>query len=102
MTLPRGGNIVATGVTVDSLRERTGLRERSPVGATTVENRILTFTRDEAEQGIERGARRRLKMSARELVDAYRSGRPEDLGAVADLLALASLLTERDSLFVPA
>jgi hypothetical protein len=41
-------------------------------------------------------------MSARELVDAYRAGRLEDPGAVADLLALASLLVETDPLFVPA
>ncbi len=66
------------------------------------ENGILTLTRDEIVQRIERGAQRRLKMSARELVDAYCLGHLEDPGAVADLLALASLLTESDPLFVPA
>lgn len=63
---------------------------------------ILQLSRDEIERRLERGAQRRLHMSARELVEAYRAGRLEDPGAVADLLALASLLLETDPLFVPA
>ena len=66
------------------------------------ENGILQLSRDEIAQRIERGAQRRLRMSAHELIQAYRTGRLEDPGAVADLLALASLLVENDSLFVPA
>lgn len=63
---------------------------------------VLELTRDEIVRRIERGAQRRLHMSARELVQAYRSGRLEDPGLVADLLALSSLLAESDPLFVPA
>ncbi len=66
------------------------------------DNRILELTRDEIVRRIERGAQRRLHMSARELVQAYRAGQLEDPGAVADLLSLASLLVESDLLFVPA
>jgi hypothetical protein len=63
---------------------------------------VLELTRDEIVRRIERGAQRRLHMSARELVQAYRLGRLEDPGLVADLIALASLLAESDPLFVPA
>ena len=63
---------------------------------------ILELSRDEIVRRLEHGARRRLHMSARELVEAYRAGCLADPGAVADLLALASLLVETDPLFVPA
>lgn len=66
------------------------------------ENGIVELTRDEIVEMIERGAKHRLDMSARQLVEAYRSGRLENPGAVADLLAFASLLLESDPLFVPA
>lgn len=79
------------------------LRRRVRHTASKMEtNGILELTRDEIVRRIERGAQRRLKMSAQELVQAYRSGRLEDAGAVVDLLALASLLVESDPLFVPA
>lgn len=71
-------------------------------GLTMEQDGILQLSRDEIVRRIERGARRRLHMSARELVETYRAGRLEDPGAVADLLALASLLVETDPLFIPA
>ncbi len=61
---------------------------------------ILELTRDEIAARLEHGARKRLGMSADEMVRAYREGRLSDPGAVADLLALAHLLEETDSLFV--
>lgn len=63
---------------------------------------VVELNRDEIVRRIEQGARCRLRMSADELVQAYRSGRLEDPGAVADLLALASLLSEGDPLSAPA
>jgi hypothetical protein len=68
----------------------------------TDDGAVIELNRDEIVQRIEQGARRRLRMSASELVQAYRSGRLKDPGAVADLLALASLLAESDPLFAPA
>jgi hypothetical protein len=57
---------------------------------------VLELTRDEILERIERGTRRRLGMSARELLCAYRHGRLDDPGAVADLLVLADLLAPDD------
>lgn len=62
--------------------------------------RELELTREEIVERLERGAQRRLGMSAQEMVDAYRSCTLKDLGRVADLLALASLLSKDDPLFV--
>jgi hypothetical protein len=66
------------------------------------DNGILELTREEIVRRLEHGAQRRLHISAADLIAAYRAGRLEDPGAVADLLALASLLLESDPLFVPA
>jgi len=60
----------------------------------------LKLTREQIVDKLETGARRRLKMSAREMIDAYREGRLEDAGAVLDLLMLANLLEDDDDLFV--
>lgn len=57
---------------------------------------VLELTRDQILERIERGARGRLGMSARELLCAYRRGRLDDPGAVADLLVLADLLASDD------
>jgi len=60
----------------------------------------LDLSREEIIGRLERGARHRLRMSAEEMVRAYREGCLSDPGQVADLLALAHLLDERDPLFV--
>jgi hypothetical protein len=62
----------------------------------------LELTRDEIVAILEDGARRRVEMTAGELVRAYRDGLLEDPGMVADLLVLAHLLAEDDPLFVAA
>ncbi len=62
----------------------------------------IELTREEIVARIEQGAQRRKRMSAGDRVTAYRAGRLEDPGKVADLLALASLLPEEDTLFVHA
>jgi len=63
---------------------------------------ILELTRNEIVERIERGAYKRVHMSAQDLVRSYRAGRLEDPGAVADLLALANLLPDNDPLLVDA
>jgi hypothetical protein len=60
----------------------------------------LELTRDEIVARLDAEARRRLQMSAEDLVRAYRSCQLTDPGRVADLLALASLLEPTDPLFV--
>jgi len=62
---------------------------------TTVE-----LTRDEIVARLNAGARRRLDMTAEEMVARYTTGDLPDPGRVADLLALASLLRRDDPLFV--
>ena len=63
---------------------------------------VLEMTREEILERIEQGARKRLGVSARELVLAYRARRLDDPGRVADLLVLADLLPEDDPLFATA
>lgn len=63
---------------------------------------VLDLARPEIVRRIEEGARVRLHMSAAEFVQAFREGRIEEPGAVADLLALAHLLPDTDPLFVPS
>ena len=67
-------------------------------GTTAAPDRRLS--RKEIVTDLERGARRRRGMSAKKLVEAYRAGTLYDPGEVADLLGLAGLLQESDSLFV--
>lgn len=62
---------------------------------------VLELTRDRLVARIERGAKQRgLPYGVEDLVRAYREGRLEDPGAVADLMALAALLPDDDPLFV--
>ena len=61
---------------------------------------VVKLTRDAIARRMQREARQRLGMSAAEMVSAYRAGRLDDPGRVADLLALAHLLAEDDPLFV--
>lgn len=58
------------------------------------------LTREEIAEALELGARSRLQMSAREMIDRYRHGKLDDAGEVADLLMLASLLQPDDELAV--
>jgi hypothetical protein len=60
----------------------------------------LDLTRDQIAEILESEARRRLSMSATEMVRHYRSGELPDVGGISDLLMLASLLSDDDELFV--
>jgi len=62
-------------------------------------NGVIELTRKEIIERIDREAKRRMHMSANELLRSYRAGRLEDAGAVADLLALSNLLPDNDPLF---
>lgn len=61
-----------------------------------MESTVLELTRDEILARIDRGAQRRLGMSGAALLRAWREGRLADPGEVADLLALAALLSPDD------
>ncbi|MBI4582730.1 MAG: hypothetical protein HY717_01660 [Planctomycetes bacterium] len=58
------------------------------------------LSRTEIIRMIERGAKARRRMTAKQLITNYRKGKLEDPGEVADLLGLAGLLSKSDSLFV--
>lgn len=62
----------------------------------------LELSRAEIVAHIDREAQRRLGMSAKDMLRAYREGRLRDCGKVADLLALANLLDPADPLFAAA
>ena len=68
----------------------------------TERDSIVELTREELVERLEQEALRRRGMSARDLLLAYRRGRLDDPGEVADLLALASLLPEDDPLLAAA
>lgn len=59
----------------------------------------IELSREELIDQLDREAMRRRGVSARELLLAYKAGRLDDPGEVADLLALADLLPEDDPLF---
>jgi hypothetical protein len=63
---------------------------------------VLTLSRDEIVERIDREARRRLRISAKELLRRYRAGELDDPGYVADLIMLADLLPDDDALFAAA
>ena len=58
------------------------------------------LTRAEIVDAIELVAKRRRGLSARNLVSAFKKGKIEDPGEVADLLELPGLLREAAPLFV--
>jgi hypothetical protein len=62
----------------------------------------LELSRAEIVETLDRESRRRLGVSGAELIQRYRAGTLKDCGTVADLLALAQLLTEDDPLFAAA
>ncbi|MBI3448220.1 MAG: hypothetical protein HY049_04790 [Acidobacteria bacterium] len=61
----------------------------------------LEMSRDEIVAMLEEGARKRLGVSAREFLRLYLSNGLEDIGSVADLISLASLLEENDPILAP-
>lgn len=60
----------------------------------------VVLTRAEIVRALESECRRRRGMSAKALITAYRKGKLDDPGEVADILGLASLLRKGDPLFV--
>jgi hypothetical protein len=65
-------------------------------------NSVIDLSREELIKQLDQESFRRRGMSARDLMLAYRAGRLENPGEVADLLALAGLLPEDDPLFATA
>jgi hypothetical protein len=57
------------------------------------------LTRDEIIAEMERVAQQRLNVSAAEVVRAYRSGKLDDAGEVADVIVLSTLLAADDPFF---
>lgn len=67
-----------------------------------VDQTVLELTRDDILRRLERGAQRRRRLSAADLLRQYRSGTLEEPCDVADLLALADLLPDNDPVFSAA
>lgn len=65
-------------------------------------NTTLELDRAQIVGLLDREARRRLGVSGEVLIQQYNNGTLKDCGLVSDLLALASLLTKDDPLFVAA
>ena len=61
---------------------------------------VLKLSRDEILSCIDAVAQQRLGMSGHEMLSAYRAGRLENFGSVADLIVLANLLADDDPVFV--
>ena len=68
----------------------------SDMAMATTNNTVRELTREEILAILEAGTQRRLGMTAQAMLCAYRHGRLEDPGAVADLLVLADLLPPDD------
>jgi hypothetical protein len=60
------------------------------------------LTREQIIARVERGAQRRLGVSAQEMLSAYRRGEVPDPGLIADLLMLIRLLPDNDPLLRPS
>jgi hypothetical protein len=58
------------------------------------------LSREQIVNALENESQRRLQMSAEKLVEHYRDGTLDQLGDVADLLALAAMLEPSDPLSV--
>ena len=72
------------------------IESKSDTAMATTENGVRELTREEILESLEAGAQRRLGITAQAMLRAYREGRLEDPGAVADLLVLADLLSPAD------
>lgn len=77
--------------TVDELRERLRTSRLEPE----------YLSREEIIAQIEVAARQRRGWSARHLLRAYRTGRLDQWGEVADILCLAGLLDDDDPIYLP-
>jgi hypothetical protein len=66
---------------------------------TSAREEVLTLTREQIMAILEREARKRLGLSARELFRRYAKGLLDDPGEVSDLVVIADLLPEDDELF---
>lgn len=66
--------------------------------AIAIDSQPTKVSRDTIVSTIDREARRRLDMSAGEMLTAYRRGELAEPGRVGDLLVLADLLAEDDEL----
>lgn len=62
---------------------------------------VERHTREEIVAYIDGQARKRLKATARDMLRAWREGRLDVAGEVADLLVLADMLPEDDPIFAP-
>ena len=60
----------------------------------------IELTQEEIVERIKNGAHSRLRMSAEEMVSAFREGRIEEPGYVIDLLSLAGMLDTDHPLYV--
>ena len=75
-------------------------RSRVPGGTkSAVCEDVVSLTRDQILEIIEREARKRLGLSARELFRRYARYTLDDPGAVSDLVILSRLLPKDDELF---
>ena len=61
----------------------------------TVNENEVELSREEILALIDAGARQRLGISGEKLLELYRRGQLRDLGEVADLLVLATLLEDQ-------
>lgn len=60
----------------------------------------IEVTQEEIVERIDSGSRKRLQMSAEEMVSAFREGRLEEPFSVIDLLSLAGMLDTDHPLYV--
>jgi len=60
----------------------------------------IELTQEEIVERIESESRKRLQMSAEQMVSAFREGRLEEPGSVIDLLSLAGMLDTDHPLYV--
>ena len=59
----------------------------------------VILSRKEIALLLESGARKRLRMSAKQMIQAFRRGKLKEPCRIGDLLAYASLLDPRDALY---
>jgi len=72
-----------------------GMYDRGKKTMVQVNESEVELSRQEILALIDEGARQRLGISGEELLDLYRRGKLRDLGEVADLLVLATLLEDQ-------
>jgi hypothetical protein len=60
---------------------------------------VVTVSPASVRRHLEKEARRRLGLSAREMIVRYRRGKLKDVGRVADLIVWSDALPENDPIF---